>query len=126
MQKIHNTSSSFKRILLATTILLSAHSAFAHIHLMSASPAINATTSVTPTKLTLNFADEVMLMSIKVVDAQQQNVPLNYEINHGMKKSFDVPLTLSAKGKYTVTWGAMGNDGHNMTGDYSFTVEPTK
>lgn len=126
MKKLQNKYSMLKRFVVSAAILASTTTAFAHVHLISASPAVNASTSVAPKNLTLNFGSDVMLMNIKVVDSQQKNVPLNYEINHSMKKSFDVPVANLDKGKYTVNWTAMGNDGHNMNGSYSFTIEPNQ
>jgi methionine-rich copper-binding protein CopC len=99
---------------------------FAHVSLVSAIPAENASILSQPKNLTLNFGAEVMLMNIKLLDAQRRDVPLKYEVTHDLKKSFDVALPKLKKGKYTVVWTTMGKDGHNMNGEYSFTIKSTK
>lgn len=118
-KKISTVSSIF----LGITLLFTANSALAHVKLLSAVPAVNAAVTDQPKNLTLNFGEEVMLMNIKLIDAQQKNISLNYKVNHDLKKSFNVPVPNLQKGKYTVTWTTMGKDGHNMSGEYSFTLQ---
>lgn len=70
-KKISTVSSIF----LGITLLFTATSALAHVKLLSAVPAMNATVTDQPKNLTLNFGEEVMLMNIKLIDAQQKIFP---------------------------------------------------
>lgn len=123
MSFIPKKISAVPSIFLGITLLFTATGAFAHVKLLSAIPAMNTTVTDQPKNLTLNFGEEVMLMNIKLLDAQQKNISLNYKVNHDLKKTFNVPVPSLKKGKYTVTWTTMGKDGHNMNGEYSFTIQ---
>lgn len=120
MSFFRNKITTFQSVFLATALLGSATNALAHVQLVSTVPAINATVTAQPKNLILNFGEEVMLMNIKLSDAQQNNIALSYKVNHDLKKSFSIATPQLTKGKYTVSWATMGKDGHNMNGEYSF------
>ncbi|WP_406741483.1 copper resistance CopC family protein [Acinetobacter haemolyticus] len=103
-------------------VFMTSHS-FAHTTLLSATPAMNSVITQSPEKITLNFGDEVMLMNIKLLDAQGKNIPLNYQVNHDHKKSFDIAIPQLKAGQYTIFWMIMGADGHHMKGEYRFTLQ---
>ncbi|SDB81414.1 copper resistance CopC family protein [Acinetobacter boissieri] len=123
MTKSNKVFSRLKSVVLGAVIFASANSVFAHIQLESATPAINASVTTAPSNITLNFADEVMLMGVKVVDSQKNSIPVGYTMDHATKKSFDIPVSGLTQGKYMVGWSAMGKDGHSMKGTYIFTIE---
>ncbi|MCH2003683.1 MULTISPECIES: copper resistance CopC family protein [Acinetobacter] len=126
MKIFQNKMSTLRNVLVGATMVVAASSAFAHVKLESATPAINASVASQPKNITLNFGEEVMLMNVKLLDAQRKDIPLNYKITHDMKKSFDVAVPKLKKGKYTVVWTTMGADGHNMNGEYNFTLKSAK
>ena len=126
MKIFQNKMSALRNTLVGATLIVAASSAFAHVKLESAIPAINASVASQPKNITLNFGEEVMLMNVKLLDAQRKDIPLNYKITHDMKKSFEVTVPKLKKGKYTVVWTTMGTDGHNMSGEYSFTIKSAK
>ena len=126
MKIFKNKMSALRNTLVGATLIVTASSAFAHVKLESAIPAINASVASQPKNITLNFGEEVMLMNVKLLDAQRKDIPLNYQITHYMKKSFDVAVPKLKKGKYTVVWTTMGTDGHNMNGEYNFTIKSVK
>ena len=126
MKIFKNKMSALRNTLVGATLIVTASSAFAHVKLESATPAINASVASQPKNITLNFGEEVMLMNVKLLDAQRKDIPLNYKITHDMKKSFDVAVPKLKKGKYTVVWTTMGADGHNMNGEYNFTIKSAK
>jgi methionine-rich copper-binding protein CopC len=64
-----------------------------------------------------------MLMGLKLTNAQKKNVPLNFKVSSDMKKSFDITVPKLAKSTYTESWTIMGDDGHNMSGSFQFTVK---
>jgi methionine-rich copper-binding protein CopC len=126
MKIFKNKMSALRNTLVGATLIVTASSAFAHVKLESAIPAINASVASQPKNITLNFGEEVMLMNVKLLDAQRKDIPLNYQVTHDMKKSFDVVVPKLKKGKYTVVWTTMGTDGHNMNGEYNFTIKSAK
>lgn len=126
MKIFQNKVSVLRNVLVGATMVVAASSAFAHVKLESATPAINASVASQPQNITLNFGEEVMLMNVKLLDAQRKDIPLNYKITHDMKKSFEVAVPKLKKGKYTVVWTTMGADGHNMNGEYNFTLNAAK
>ncbi|WP_151765628.1 copper resistance CopC family protein [Acinetobacter soli] len=126
MKIFQNKVSVLRNVLFGATMVVAASSAFAHVKLESATPAINASVASQPQNITLNFGEEVMLMNVKLLDAQRKDIPLNYKITHDMKKSFEVAVPKLKKGKYTVVWITMGADGHNMNGEYNFTLKAAK
>lgn len=126
MKLFQNKMVALRNVLVGATMVVAATNTFAHVNLVSATPAINASISNQPKNLTLNFGEEVMLMNIKLLDAKRKDIPLNYQVSHDLKKSFDVAIPNLKKGKYTVVWTTMGKDGHNMNGEYSFTIKSIK
>lgn len=126
MKIFQNKVSALRNVLVGATMVVAASSAFAHVKLESATPAINASVASQPKNITLNFGEEVMLMNVKLLDAQRKDIPLNYKVTHDLKKSFEVAVPKLKKGKYTVVWTTMGTDGHNMNGEYSFTIKSAK
>lgn len=126
MKIFQNKVSALRNVLVGATMVVAASSAFAHVKLESATPAINASVASKPKNITLNFGEEVMLMNVKLLDAQRKDIPLNYKVTHDLKKSFEVAVPKLKKGKYTVVWTTMGTDGHNMNGEYSFTIKSAK
>ncbi|MCH7305545.1 copper resistance protein CopC [Acinetobacter sp. NIPH 1869] len=123
MSFVQNSKTMLRNLIIGTTLTIATSTAFAHVSLISATPAANTTVSTQPKNLSLNFADEVMLMKIQVLDEQRRELPLNYKVSHDLKKTFDIAIPTLKKGKYTVLWSTMGKDGHNMNGEYSFSFK---
>ncbi|NNP69092.1 copper resistance protein CopC [Acinetobacter sp. Ac_5812] len=123
MSFVQNSKIMLRNLIIGTTLTIATSTAFAHVSLISATPAANTTVSTQPKNLNLNFGDEVMLMKIQVLDEQRRELPLNYKVSHDLKKTFDIAIPTLKKGKYTVLWSTMGKDGHNMNGEYSFTLK---
>ncbi len=126
MNIFKNKRSTLRNTIVGLTLVVTASNAFAHVKLESANPAFNASVSSQPKNITLNFGKDIMLMNIKLLDSQRKNVPLNYQVNHDLKKTFEIPVPKLKQGKYTVIWATMGTDGHNMNGEYNFKIESTK
>lgn len=123
MKSSPNNMTKLRNALFTAVMLITATNAMAHVDLSSSTPAMNASITTAPKSLVLNFSGEVMLMNIKLLDVQRTNIPLNYKVNHDLKKLFTVPVPALKKGKYFVVWTTMGKDGHNMNNEYSFTIK---
>ena len=126
MKKFQNKMSTLRNLFIGATMVVVTSNAFAHVKLESAIPAFNASVASQPQNITLNFGADVMLMNLKLLDEQRKDIPLNYNVTHDMKKSFEIAVPKLTKGKYTVVWATMGSDGHNMNGEYNFTLQSGK
>lgn len=78
MKLFQNKMTALRHVLVAATMIVATTTTFAHVSLVSAIPAENASILSQPKNLTLNFGAEVMLMNIKLLDAQRRDVPLKY------------------------------------------------
>ena len=126
MKLFQNKMTALRNVVVAATMIVATTTTFAHVSLVSAIPAENASILSQPKNLTLNFGAEVMLMNVKLLDAQRKDIPLKYQVSNDLKKSFDIAVPKLKKGKYTVVWTTMGKDGHNMNGEYNFTIQSSK
>lgn len=110
MKLFQNKMTALRNVVVAATMIVATTTTFAHVSLVSAIPAENASVLSQPKNLTLNFGAEVMLMNIKLLDAQRRDVPLKYEVTHDLKKSFDVALPKLKKVNIPLSgqqWGKM-------------------
>ena len=111
------------QIVVTSALVVSTTSAFAHTSLQSAIPAVESTVTAQPNKLVVSFGEPVMLMGIKLVDAKQNNIELNYKVTSGLKNTHEIAIPQLADSTYTVVWTSMGKDGHNMSGRYNFSLK---
>jgi methionine-rich copper-binding protein CopC len=95
--------------------------AFAHTELSSSLPADKAMLHAAPTDVTLRFSEPVRLTMLSIQkkgDAKRDLGPLPKETSAQFAA---MPPTLDA-GDYVVTWRALSDDAHVMTGEFTFTV----
>ena len=110
--------------LLAVVLMAFATQSHAHAHLHSAKPVNHSTLSSAPTTVTLEFEEAVQLtaLAIQKGDATAQKIaPLPAEAS----KTFTLPLPTIGSGHYVVTWRAVSDDRHVMSGKLDFTVSPS-
>lgn len=105
-------------------VALAPNHAAAHAQLVSAEPSADATVAA-PDTITLHFSEalEARVSSINVVDAGGHSVavtPAEAPDASSLAAAPDSPL---APGTYTVSWTAVGDDGHPVQGTLSFIVE---
>ncbi|MFC4101402.1 copper resistance CopC family protein [Paenibacillus xanthanilyticus] len=108
--------------LIAILLMLLPTSALAHTGVKTSSPAKGdvVTTPLTQLELTFNTVIEP-LSSLIVTNEAGEEVPVTVEIGKdSMKGVLEQPLV---SGTYTVKWRIIGEDGHNVDGDYTFKVE---
>lgn len=125
--------------LLATTFiaLLSsftfAVSASAHTDVVSTSPADGAVIDVTPADVSITFSEPPIKegAAILLADVSGTELPLGEVQFEGASVKAAAPTDLPA-GDYIVTWRVSAEDGHVLTGEFSFTftgkvvvVDPT-
>jgi hypothetical protein len=105
---------------LAGTVI-TASPAAAHTTLTSSDPAKGSTVAA-PAEIHLNYADPVRFPGVVVRDAKggrHESGKASAVDNHVVEK---VAGTL-APGVYTVGWRVVAEDGHPVTGEFTFTVK---
>jgi copper resistance protein C len=103
----------------AVAALLFVMPALAHSALESSVPA-NGATVTDPKTMTLTFSDAVRLVTLKLT-GKDAEIVVPVDKSAAAAKSFSLPLPALAPAKYEVKWTAAADDGHVMTGSFSFT-----
>ena len=106
--------------MVAAVALLPA-SAFAHAHLLRSSPAENAVLDKSPAAATLVFAEPVTLTAVKVESKEGVKTAIK-QLPEKPTAEASVPLPPLALGHYTISWRAVSDDGHLMSGEIHFSV----
>ena len=110
----------------AAIILLFAANAFAHAEYKSSVPEKDATVKA-PAAVVIEFDEEVnpKLSLIQVEDSGSQKVDKGDSHLVGDEKHLGVDLGALKPGIYNVLWTSVAaDDGHKLTGTFSFTVAP--
>lgn len=110
--------------MLATAVLALGiqSAAFAHTHLSMSSPQSDETVS-SPSVLMLTFGDAVRLVRLSVTGANG-DLEIGFTPVADAQARFHVPMPFMAAGAYVVNWTAMGADGHSVSNEFGFTVDP--
>lgn len=117
-------------LIVMLVVLTQAKSAFAHAHLVKAVPAKESTNAVVPSKVVLQFSENIETAMCKIT---VKNTGTNEIVSDG-KTTFDPkektmmqillkPLKL-VKATYEVSYKVVGTDSHRMQGSYEFTIDP--
>ncbi len=97
-----------------------------HFDLARSVPAADSMVHAAPTKLQLWFteAPQEGTTAVRVMNAAEEMIPTgDVAVDPEDATAFNIPFTAPVKaGQYTVTWRAMGSDGHVVTGDFGFRV----
>nr|WP_246427764.1 copper resistance CopC family protein [Paenibacillus phyllosphaerae] len=93
----------------------------AHTGLKSSSPAKDETITSELKEIELNFNTVIEPMTVlTVTDAQGAEIPVKVEAgDNSIRGAFSASL---ANGAYKVEWRIIGEDGHNITGEFAFDV----
>jgi methionine-rich copper-binding protein CopC len=120
-----NTVTAGTLAVLAISLL--ATSAYAHPKLESASPAADVSSKVSPTEIKLNFSQDVIakFSGVEIKNESGKAIPTGVPVTDAKdRKQLVVPLPAPlTAGHYTVTWHAVSEDTHRVTGEYSFGVD---
>ena len=109
-------------------------SASAHSLLLSSSPSDGSSLVSQPTKIDLVFAEPVKLIKIKLVTLEAEKetllgkllgkekliVPLTEEFVVKTAQEHQLRLPHLEPGNYSITWRAIGQDGHIIKGELHF------
>ena len=124
MSSLVNTRGIAASLAFGATLILGAGQALAHAQLMRAEPAANASVAA-PTTIVLHFNEalEAKVSSVKLTDIDGKALMTKASKAPDSKSLAVAPGAALTPGLYTVSWTAVGDDGHPMKGTYSFTVK---
>lgn len=100
--------------------------AFAHSALVFSSPANNAQLNEAPDAIHLEFNEDVRLLALELSGHEQGEVAIDFQRNRQATDVFHVNLPALADDVYTITWTLIGADGHRVSGDIVFTLNPAE
>lgn len=110
------------KLVFATAFLFSA-TVSAHVGLASSTPQDGAVLSESPTEITLNFSGEVRLAKVMLHSTDGKMHPLDFSMSMTPQATYEIGVKSDlAADDYTVYWTGMGDDGHKMSGEFSFKV----
>lgn len=110
------------RPMLAVTLAVLPALAFAHTHLTRSLPADRSRVSA-PQRFELHFSGMTKLTALTLLQGTQVPIRL-VPLPEKPASDFVVPAPKLAPGNYVVEWRAVGDDGHVMSGKFSFVVDP--
>ncbi|MXR67699.1 copper resistance protein CopC [Shewanella sp. JBTF-M18] len=108
-------------VLLVTTIVASS-SVWAHVGLSSSMPAEGTMLDETPENMELSFSGGVRLVKVTLEDSKQNDLKLTMPTDGKFQDEYLLPLPVLNQSTYTVSWMAMGQDGHKMQGKFQFMI----
>lgn len=93
----------------------------AHAKLEKSQPAADSTLTAAPQALVLEFneAVQVTALTLQAGDAKPQDIG---PLPKTAASKISLPLPVLAAGSYTVTWRALGDDNHVMSGKILFKI----
>lgn len=109
-------------MILASTLATLAGSVQAHTHVRSSVPADNAILTAPPTELVLQFSEITRVTSLSIrKDGEKDATPVT-PLPKAAAQVVRVPLAPVTPGKFTVSWRAVGDDNHIMSGTLHYSV----
>lgn len=100
-----------------------ATSAAAHSPVDMTNPMDGAIISAVPVEITMNFSNGTRLTRMDMTHQSHPVVELELGEQSGFGHNISVPLESMGTGTYRIEWRGLGEDGHAMRGEFSFTVE---
>jgi methionine-rich copper-binding protein CopC len=97
----------------------------AHAHLAGSVPANESVVTLSPPTIQLRFSHAVRLTALTVESAEGKSQALK-GLPTETAQSLSVAAPKLAPGKHVVTWRALSQDNHVMSGKFSFTLDPHK
>ena len=109
----------------AAMTLSAATTAFAHAHLVRATPAMGSTIHEAPAEVLLRFNEklETAFSSVVVRDSAGKQVDkADAQVDKADRLQMRVSLPPLSPGTYKVEWRVMSADTHKVNGNFSFVV----
>jgi methionine-rich copper-binding protein CopC len=112
-----------KQIILALMLGIWANTAVAHSPLKATTPSDGSVISVAPTEVSLGFKGKIRLTRVSVSKSDQTKIDLDLSSGKGFVSDYTIPFQSMGNGTYLIEWRGLGDDGHALTGKFSFTVK---
>ena len=108
--------------MIALGVVTASGSLPAHSNKEATEPADGAVTDASPKIIAMRFDEPMRITKITLTDSSGKGIDLVRNDDLQPLKRFEaVPEALSP-GRYTVEWRGLANDGHPMSGRFSFQV----
>ena len=137
-KRIREVVAMFKNLLLAILSVLSL-AANAHSPIVSSSPKNGEMLDLPPTEIVMEFKSPAKLIKIDLTKSSDkqgksllgglfggddgESMPLGTSSLMTIDKRQVIRLPSLEEGRYTLKWRAMGEDGHVIKGDLTFTIQ---
>ncbi|QCZ93725.1 copper resistance CopC family protein [Salinimonas iocasae] len=117
----------YRRLILSASVVLASLTAqpvFSHsqMNLNESQPASNAMLMSAPEKLSLTFSESVRLTNVTLTNKDGKEIDFGFAPAFDKSADFEWKLPALAPDTYKVSYVVMSDDGHKMTGKYSFMV----
>jgi copper resistance protein C len=96
--------------------------ALAHTELVGSTPAVEEAVGVSTDRLVMSFTDDLLPAASAVVVRDPEGVDVVSGEPHLAGNVLDVGLDLETPGRHTVSYRVVGDDGHVVVGELSFSV----
>lgn len=98
--------------------------AFGHAALTSSSPANGTTVKVLPAFVKITFSEPIgSVTSVRLLDAKGKDHVVTAGLNPRNAAQVMAKTKASAVGTYTAKWAIVSDDGHKITGTFTFKVK---
>lgn len=122
----HGESMSMRRYVLLLPALgwFMGSQVLAHSLLQASSP-MDGGVLEPPRSLELQFNEPVRLLRVRLTDTGGDAVPFGFEAAREPAATVEYDLPTLQPGEYTVQWTLIGQDGHTVSEQFSFSVRDT-
>lgn len=96
--------------------------AFAHVSLVSSTPADGAVVETSPSMVMLTLSEPARLTGFELVKENDEEIEVG-ELPKETAAMVHMPLPTLTSGGYTITWRAASKDMHAMSGTITFSVK---
>lgn len=98
--------------------------AFGHAALKTSSPASGATVAALPAFVKITFSEPIgSVSSVRLLDAKGKGHVVTAGLNPRNAAQVMAKTKASAPGTYTAKWAIVSDDGHKITGTFTFKVK---
>lgn len=112
-----------KILLIIVGCFLISNVAVAHNSLTDSRPADTAILNESPESVELTFSDATYLESVVLVNTNGDEQALEFDSTITASRQFTVPMPKLESGDYRIKWLVIGDDTHEIRGEFTFTVE---
>ncbi len=94
----------------------------AHTSIEMTIPDNEATLDKVPESISIHTANKIRLTKVVLQYDDHEVIELDISKFNGFEKDFTIPIEPMGAGMYSISWRALGQDGHTLKGEFKFTV----